>query len=691
MEADYHIRKYLAYSLEKFAKRIATSHAHYRNTNFQLALCYYLGFGVSRSVEKAQSWLKESGRPIEDLENHVECIRACKAWRLYRSDEIMLIAEQGYFNGHILSRRYHETWIPEKQALTNEVEDLASVLGKDHDIVHQLQSSLSSKYQQAGLLKDAEAMQIEEILSLLNESQAARFQHNLDSLKAATTHNLGQKQTSILLGVPQLVETSPIPNSPDSFTGNTRRGMARAMNNLVNTWMLQFRWVEAEWLCVQARDILTQDCDKKHLNSLRYSVKIARIYRAQGRLEEAVRIYLCALDLCRDSLGEEHWQTLEISTDLAVLYQREHYHWEDVEKLLMPDSKVRLKKIRLDGTHCYNGLKDSATLEEQYLDVGKNMLVSGRPNKSVIFGIRSLIAGHHRQKHFKEAEDLLQQLIEICKKVLPKDDPETLSQIGLLGRLWEDQGRNSEAESILREAYEKTGCTLGETHAATLEAANNLAVIYLRQKRFPEGEVLMQETIAAQKKVCGESHPNTLATSINLAALYKACGKQQAAIKLLEDSFEKQNPVPGEGHIVTFICLDHLAELYIEDKRYDDAEKVIRVLITRRQSALGPEHPEVLKSMLKLAKCFLAQKRWQEATPLVEQYNAVSTRVLGDTSIEALEGLLYLGLAHYQGERWEEGKKIYQIAVDRARPALGENHCLTKGLVARLEFGKLKC
>jgi hypothetical protein len=61
---------------------------------------------------------------------------------------------------------------------------------------------------------------------------------------------------------------------------------------------------------------------------------------------------------------------------------------------------------------------------------------------------------------------------------------------------------------------------LGPEHPDTLASMNNLAVIYWNQGRWSEVEELNVQIMEIRKRVLGPEHPDTLTSMNNLASIY---------------------------------------------------------------------------------------------------------------------------------------------------------------------------
>jgi tetratricopeptide (TPR) repeat protein len=112
------------------------------------------------------------------------------------------------------------------------------------------------------------------------------------------------------------------------------------------------------------------------------------------------------------------------------------------------------------------------------------------------------------------------QVIEIKKKVLGDEHPDTLVSIGNLALTYQNQGCFREAEELELQLIKTPKRVLGEEHLNTLMSIGNLAAIYQNQGRFREAEELELQLIKTRKRVLGEEHLGTLMSIGNLALTY---------------------------------------------------------------------------------------------------------------------------------------------------------------------------
>ncbi|NEO21534.1 CHAT domain-containing protein, partial [Moorena sp. SIO4A5] len=145
---------------------------------------------------------------------------------------------------------------------------------------------------------------------------------------------------------------------------------------------------------------------------------------------------------------------------------------------------------------------------------------------------------YFNQGRYQEAEPLLQQTLELTKRLLGEEHPQVALSLNNLALLYLNQGRDQEAEPLFQQALELNKRLLGEEHPQVALSLNNLALVYLNQGRYQEAEPLLQQTLELTKRLLGEEHPQVALSLNNLALLYHTQGKISRALELLEQGLK---------------------------------------------------------------------------------------------------------------------------------------------------------
>ena len=86
----------------------------------------------------------------------------------------------------------------------------------------------------------------------------------------------------------------------------------------------------------------------------------------------------------------------------------------------------------------------------------------------------------------------------------------TLNSMANLGNTYFKQGRWNEAEQLQFHVMDMTKKLLGTDHPETLRNMSNLGSTYCNQGRWNEAEQLLIQVMDMRKKLFGADHPDTL-------------------------------------------------------------------------------------------------------------------------------------------------------------------------------------
>jgi tetratricopeptide (TPR) repeat protein len=164
--------------------------------------------------------------------------------------------------------------------------------------------------------------------------------------------------------------------------------------------------------------------------------------------------------------------------------------------------------------------------------------------------------------------------LEIKRRVLGHEHPETLSTINNLAGLFRDQGKYAQAEPLLTKVLEVRRRVLGQEHPDTLLSMNNLALLYLHQSKYRAAEAIYIKVLEFQRHVLAAEHPRRLASMNDLAALYIKTHKYAMAEPLLREalnSHDKSSP----NSWVRYNCQSLLSASLAGQRRYAEAESLL--------------------------------------------------------------------------------------------------------------------
>ncbi|MGP1382593.1 MAG: tetratricopeptide repeat protein [Thainema sp.] len=169
---------------------------------------------------------------------------------------------------------------------------------------------------------------------------------------------------------------------------------------------------------------------------------LAYLYKSQGRYAQAEPLYVEALAMSKQLLGEQHPDVASSLNNLAGLY-RSQGRYEEAEPLYVEALAMR-KQL----------------LGEQHPDVASSL---------------NNLAGLYRsQGRYEEAEPLYVEALAMSKQLLGEQHPDVASSLNNLAGLYRSQGRYEEAEPLYVKAVELFSKLLGDAHPHTRTVLENL-------------------------------------------------------------------------------------------------------------------------------------------------------------------------------------------------------------------------
>lgn len=269
---------------------------------------------------------------------------------------------------------------------------------------------------------------------------------------------------------------------------------------------------------------------------------------------------------------------------------------------------------------------------------------------------------------YTRAQSLLQQTVDIRRRVLGPDSPETLRSMNDLARTLDHEGHYAEAEALVRQTLTAERRVLGPEHPDTVWSISNLGISLTREGRYSEAEKLLREALEIRRRVLGLAHPQTLTSMSNLAAVLSDEGKQEEAERLLRETLDTKRHVLGPDDPDTIVSMNNLSSVLNSEGHYVEAKELFRETLEIRRRVLGPEHPQTLISMMNLADNLTKMGEYAEAETLLKQTLEIQRRVLGpEHPYTAVTTYNLASLAAHRGQR-EDALSLLRAAVDHGLP-----------------------
>jgi tetratricopeptide (TPR) repeat protein len=318
----------------------------------------------------------------------------------------------------------------------------------------------------------------------------------------------------------------------------------------------------------------------------------------------------------------------------------------------------------------------------EVLEIDKRDLGTDHPDTLV--SMAKLASTYRKRGRWNEAEELQLQVLEMRKKKLGADHLGTLNSMAKLASTCRNQGRWNEAEVLQLQVLEARKTKLGVDHQDTLTSMANLASIYQDQGQWDKAKELKVQVLEARKAKLGVDHPDTLASLNNLASTYWGQGQWDKAEELEVQVLETSKMKLGADHPDTLTSMANLASIYQDQGQWDKAKELKVQVLKARKTKLGADHPDTLTSIANLASTYWHQGRLDEAEELEVQVLKARKTKLGADHPDTLTSMANLASTYWNQGRLDEAKELEVQVLEARKTKLGAHHPDTLTSMANL-------
>ncbi len=309
---------------------------------------------------------------------------------------------------------------------------------------------------------------------------------------------------------------------------------------------------------------------------------------------------------------------------------------------------------------------------ERSIELRRRVLGDDQPETLV--AMRTLAGLYHREGRMAESEALFGKVLQAQQRVIGRDHRDTLETAEDLGVLYIAEGKNAPAETLLQKALDTRRRVVGAEDPDTLGTASRLGCLLEAEGRYAQAAPVLTSTLDSQRRVLGNDHLDTLLTNSCLAFLYWAQGKYAQAEPLMTGALEIQRRELGPDNVETLYTQSNLAVLYNLEGKYAEAEPLFVKTLDVQRRTLGPEHPTTVLTMQNLAVLYREEGRFKDAEPLMIQTLELRRRLSGEDDANTLATMNNLASLYCGEERYADAEPLFARVAGIRRRLLGEEN-----------------
>ncbi|MEM1182966.1 MAG: tetratricopeptide repeat protein [Acidobacteriota bacterium] len=339
----------------------------------------------------------------------------------------------------------------------------------------------------------------------------------------------------------------------------------------------------------------------------------------------------------RLGLWTEAEDTLRRALDLQIeIYGEEH------PKAL--ETRASLASILVYLRHA-----DAESMLEQTLELHRRVLGDEHRHTATV---RRYLGQHYSSVgRYVDAETQLREALDVHRRVAPgsRDLAFTLSD---LARPLKRQGQYAEALELQWESAAIQAKHFGEVHPDRVSATNNIADTLWKLERWDEGDATMERSLTLARKLYGDTHRD-IATSLgNIGTSMLDRGELEKAADYFRQSLEMRRQLAGGDDRFVAQSSAQLAQVLERLGRLEESEALLLDAM-RIFRAINPNAKvDLAKVQQRLAPVWIATGRFEDAERILREAIEAFRTTQGSPWPARLEVLLAESLVG-QGRRGE--------------------------------------
>jgi tetratricopeptide (TPR) repeat protein len=140
-------------------------------------------------------------------------------------------------------------------------------------------------------------------------------------------------------------------------------------------------------------------------------------------------------------------------------------------------------------------------------------------------GYQNLAVNLSYQRKYDAAQPVLEKALEIRRRLLTDDHPDTVASFITVGFNLKAQGNYAAAQPLFEKALEISRRQLGDNHPVTAKSYTNLAVNLNAQGKYAAAQPLFEKVLEIRHRLLSDDHPDIALSYHNLAVNLHAQGK----------------------------------------------------------------------------------------------------------------------------------------------------------------------
>jgi len=347
---------------------------------------------------------------------------------------------------------------------------------------------------------------------------------------------------------------------------------------------------------------------------------------------------------------------------------------KEIDSSLASDPEMQAQMLQVMG-NVYRSLGLYTQAEPSLtraLDIRRRVLGPNHPDTFASMSSLALLL--HLEGRESDAEELQRQILDTERRELGPNDPRTVASMYQLSEIVFERGHRSEAEKLQRDALALEQQIHGVNSPQAIMVESNLAFTIEEEGHYPESERLQRQALDGAQRVLGEDHPDTLKIMSRLALVEEKEGRFSDEEQLARKTIEIESRVLGPDHPQTLQTVSTLGVSLQQQHRYSEAEQIERDVIQKESRIYGPDSHLLLAMREQLANTLLGEKRYPEAATLFQDVLDADRRALGPEHPTTISAMMGIANTLMEAGQYPPADKLFRETLAIQRRVMPPNH-----------------
>ncbi len=395
------------------------------------------------------------------------------------------------------------------------------------------------------------------------------------------------------------------------------------------------------------------------------------------RWDEAVARAEELLALRTRAQGQLHFETVTAQWMLKSLRQVAAMPHEDRAAY----QSIKVKNAQAGSLFDHGKYAEAQPLYEKSLEIVRRLLTDENPQTASNYdNVAFALVG---QGKYAQAQPLFEKELKIVRRLLTDDHPDTAVSYNGVGLSLQFQGKSAQAQSMFEKALEIRRRLLTDNDTLTAQSYGNVASSLRGQAKFAQAQPLFEKALEIRRRLFTDNNPDTATSYFKLAANLADLGKFAEAQPQLEKALEIRRRLLSDDHPETAQGYSSVASNLCAQDKYAEAQPLFEKALDIFRRLLTDDHPMTAISYNNLAVNLAKQEKYAEAQPLYEKALDINRRTLTDQHHETVVCYLNLAMNLEDQEKFAAAQLLNEKALEINRRLFTDDHprtaeCMTK-------------